>query len=314
MDRLVHAPSPIILYLTGPALLLLLPGTLVALFHPKLRGPERRKTRAAMLIWWPITLYWTIPCALGPGVALLSTALVSAVALREFIAMLPQSDRHPVLDALAFAAVPLHYAAAALGDTRLFLCGILAWGAFVLPLARMRLVGPKDFLAASSRMLFGLVTCVLALSHIYLVFRLPGGTLPVGVEGLAAYLILCVLLNDGLQWITGKLFGKHKIAPIISPNKTWEGFLGGMLATTALSIPISQQVLPVSPLWGALGAVGICTFGYLGDIYVSAIKRDLGVKDAGDAIPGQGGVLDRHDSFMINAPLFAWLWIALLGA
>jgi phosphatidate cytidylyltransferase len=309
----MHGPSSPIVAGFATVLAVVSLASLVAVLHPKLRSPAKRATRMAILSWWPIILFWTLPCALGSVVALVCTALVSAAALREYLRMLPADDRHPTLDALTYAAVPLHYAAATTLDFRLFFGVLVAWAAAVLPLARMVLRGPQGFVAASARVLFGLVVCVLALSHVYLIFRLPVDTRPAGPEGIAAFLIVLVLLSDAAQWSAGKLFGKTKIAPVLSPNKTWEGLIGGLVVNAFIGVWLTKLFLPVPLVVGAAAAAMVGLVGFAGDLYVSAIKRDLGVKDSGSSIPGQGGILDRHDSMVLAAPIYAWAAWTLLG-
>ena len=121
--------------------------------------------------------------------------------------------------------------------------------------------------------------------------------------------IVCHMLNgvtrqsDVLQYIWGKLAGRHKIAPVISPNKTWEGFVGGILSATALGT-LLWWATPFNQ-WQAAGMAFIITvMGFLGGLTMSAIKRDAGVKDWGSSIQGHGGVLDRIDSICFAGPIF----------
>ena len=124
-----------------------------------------------------------------------------------------------------------------------------------------------------------------------------------GPQGLLLYLVLLTQLNDVFQFLAGKTFGRHRITPVISPKKTWEGFLGGVLLTTPLAVAL-RFLTPLSvPLAVGAGLL-ISVFGFVGDVVVSAVKRDVGVKDSSDAIPGHGGVLDRIDSLCYAAPLF----------
>jgi len=110
--------------------------------------------------------------------------------------------------------------------------------------------------------------------------------------------------NDVAQYFWGKLLGRHKVTPNVSPKKTWEGLIGGVLTTVLLATLVGPYLTPMDPLWSALagGVIGIS--GFLGDINISAMKRDLGVKDAGGLIPGHGGILDRVDSLTYAAPAF----------
>ena len=106
-----------------------------------------------------------------------------------------------------------------------------------------------------------------------------------------------------LQYVFGKLMGRHKIAPTLSPSKTWEGFVGGVASATALGAAL-YWITPFSPGQAAAMALVLCLMGFLGGLVFSAIKRDRGVKDWGHMIAGHGGMLDRTDSVIFAAPIF----------
>ena len=106
-----------------------------------------------------------------------------------------------------------------------------------------------------------------------------------------------------LQYIWGKLFGKHLVAPELSPSKTWEGLIGGVGSATLLGAGL-YWATPFKPWQAALLALLICVMGFLGGLVMSAIKRDRGVKDWGTMIEGHGGMLDRLDSIVFAAPIF----------
>ena len=103
----------------------------------------------------------------------------------------------------------------------------------------------------------------------------------------------------------GKLTGRHKVTPTVSPKKTWEGLIGGIATTTLLASLIGPYLTPMDFRWSALAGLTIGLSGFLGDITMSAMKRALGVKDTGGLIPGHGGILDRVDSLTYAAPVFA---------
>lgn len=154
-------------------------------------------------------------------------------------------------------------------------------------------------------LLVGLVIAAM-LSHLALIVNLdvPSTT---GVR-LILLLIITTECNDIFQYLTGKMFGKRKIAPKISPNKTVEGFLGGLILTPVLTNLLGWFLLPErSILFYTLLGLGIAFFGFCGDLFISRIKRRAGVKDTGRLIPGHGGLLDRVDSLIFSAPLFYWL-------
>jgi phosphatidate cytidylyltransferase len=110
-------------------------------------------------------------------------------------------------------------------------------------------------------------------------------------------------MSDVLQYVWGKLTGKHKIAPDVSPNKTWEGFIGGVVTATLLGTAL-WWATPFKPLQAAGASLVITLMGFAGGLVMSAIKRDIGVKDFGAVIEGHGGILDRIDSLCFAAPIF----------
>ena len=137
-------------------------------------------------------------------------------------------------------------------------------------------------------------------------------------DGLAYVLLPLVIawMSDTGAYFTGYFFGKHKMAPIISPKKTWEGFFGGWLVSVgcaALFGVLYQLItgvsLSVSPLWMAVLAIPLAPLSVCGDLLASKIKRHYGIKDYGNIMPGHGGVMDRFDSVIVIAPL---LWLLLL--
>jgi phosphatidate cytidylyltransferase len=109
--------------------------------------------------------------------------------------------------------------------------------------------------------------------------------------------------SDVLQYVWGKLFGRRRILPTISPNKTWEGFLGGVVSASVLSLFV-RFLTPFGVAETLLASFLICLVGFFGGAVMSAVKRDLGTKDFGSLIPGHGGVLDRVDSLCYSAPVF----------
>ena len=129
-------------------------------------------------------------------------------------------------------------------------------------------------------------------------------------------LILTVASADIGAYFAGRHFGQHALAAEISPAKTWEGFWGGMLCVALLATLIWQN-LPLSQLhlgWGSLMVLGLATAGasVVGDLTVSLLKREVGLKDSGSLLPGHGGLMDRLDSICGAAPVFA-LGLLLIG-
>ncbi|WP_346880916.1 phosphatidate cytidylyltransferase [uncultured Algibacter sp.] len=121
------------------------------------------------------------------------------------------------------------------------------------------------------------------------------------------FLVVITELNDVFQYLMGKSLGKHKIASKISPNKTREGLVGGVFLTIILSNLLGYFLLPSSIFINTLLGIILGVLGFFGDIFMSFIKRKTNVKDTGKLLPGHGGLLDRMDSLIFNAPIFFWI-------
>lgn len=116
------------------------------------------------------------------------------------------------------------------------------------------------------------------------------------------FLFILIWSSDTFAYLTGKFFGKHKMAPKISPKKTWEGFAGGVFLTIVLGFFIEKYFPELRGNWMIVGFL-ISVFAPFGDLVESQLKRNFGVKDSGNIIPGHGGILDRLDSFIIAVPV-----------
>ncbi len=118
--------------------------------------------------------------------------------------------------------------------------------------------------------------------------------------------------NDTGAYLSGRSFGKHKLFERISPNKTWEGFIGGVLLALVISLNLEQYFGSLPKWQWASMAIIIGVFGTLGDLVESMLKRSLGVKDSGNILPGHGGLLDRFDGLLIAAPLVYFFLLMFL--
>jgi phosphatidate cytidylyltransferase len=171
------------------------------------------------------------------------------------------------------------------------------------------------FLKAAGTLHWGLMGCVFSISHAaFLTVATDAATgKPFGV-GPLVFLLLVTQFNDVAQYMAGKAFGRRKISPSVSPNKTVEGFAGGVIATIVLSAILFSFLTPLSLAQALALGIALPVAGFLGDITMSAIKRDIGVKDTGSLLPGHGGLLDRIDSLTFTAPLFFHALFYLHGA
>jgi phosphatidate cytidylyltransferase len=281
------------------------------ILHPKLRGPEGKPIRQAINSWWPPALIGGVVVTASVWVAVAVFAGVSLGTLYEYHRMLPPESRNRVVEVFAYLAVPLHYGLLATAPN-LFVAGIAAWTFGVLPLAWIFTAGPRGLTTGLLRIQWGVVLTVAALSHVVRLRTLDANIHPAGGAGLAAFLLVAVMSNDAAQYVFGKLLGRTALAPSRSPKKTWEGFIGGLVTTMIVAAVVSPLVTPFNAMQGVLIGAVLSIAGLLGDLLVSGIKRDAGVKDTGAVLPQHGGVLDRCDSLLFAAPLFfygvrAWL-------
>lgn len=258
--------------------------------------------------WWVMVGAIGLAFAFGtPGVVLLFAG-ISACALREFTQVLDTRDADRPAIAVAFWLVlPLQYAAVWAGWFGVYAVLVPLLAFIALPVAGvLGGGGTQRYLERTSRLQWGLVTCVLCISHVPALATLPM-TGEAGQTGhpllLIAFLVIVVQGSDVLQYIWGKLLGRRKVAPVLSPSKTWEGLLGGVASATAVGAAL-HWITPFTPLQAAGMAFVLCALGFLGGLVMSAIKRDRGVKDWGQLIQGHGGMLDRLDSLIFAAPVF----------
>ena len=124
-----------------------------------------------------------------------------------------------------------------------------------------------------------------------------------GGRALLLFVVFITEMNDVFQFTWGKLLGRYKILPKVSPNKTWEGLIGGVITTVVVGYFL-RFLTPFSELEILITCGVIAITGFIGDVVVSAIKRDIGLKDTGNTIPGHGGILDRIDSLAFTGPVF----------
>jgi len=258
------------------------------------------RTRA----WWWMCAIFGGALAGGRGWSAVLFALVSFAALREMVTISPtRRADHRTLFWMFFAVVPLQYVFVWIGWQGMAMVFIPVY-AFCFVAIRSTLIGDhRDYLARVARLLFAQTICVYFVSHApaLLALEIPGWS---GDNAtLLFFLVLVVQLSDVLQYVWGKLCGRHRIAPHLSPNKTWEGFVGGVASATAVGAAL-WWATPFTPLQAAALALGITLMGFASGIVMSAIKRDAGIKDYGDTIPGHGGIMDRIDSLCFAAPVF----------
>jgi phosphatidate cytidylyltransferase len=259
---------------------------------------------ARIKAWWMMTAAIGLALLAGKGGVIALFAFASLVALREYATI--TSTRHGDHRALVvgfFVVLPLQYYLVWIEWYGLYSIFIPVYAFLTLPILAALSGDARDYLARTAGIQWGLMITVFCISHVpaLLMLDIPGYE---GRNGfLLVFLILVVQSSDVLQYVWGKLLGKRKIAPQLSPSKTVEGFLGGVASATALGAAL-WWITPFSPGAAALMSLVIALMGFLGGLVMSAIKRDRGIKDWGALIEGHGGVLDRLDSVCFSAPIF----------
>jgi phosphatidate cytidylyltransferase len=263
-----------------------------------------QEVKARTRSWWVMATVFIVATVFNTKISYVAIAFLSFVAFRELYSLLGfrDSDRRAIF--WAFIAIPVQYYLAYLGWYGAFIIFIPVVMFLVLPL-RLVLKGDTAGITKSMGLMqWTLMLTVFGISHMAYLLSLPElKGFHAGGRGLLLFLVFLTEINDVMQFTWGKLFGKYKIIPKVSPNKTWEGFIGGMICTTAIGYGLSF----LTPLntWQVLFVSFMVAFaGFAGDVVMSSIKRDIGVKDTGTAIPGHGGVLDRIDSLAYTAPAF----------
>lgn len=259
---------------------------------------------ARVRAWWSMVAIFAAAFILGKNATIVLFAFISFFAFREFITLTPTKvGDHRALSLSFFILIPVQYWLIGINWYALFSIFIPVYGFLLLPSLSALAQDTENFLARSAKIQWGVMATIYCISHVpaLLLLDIPGYS---GQNALLLfYLILIVQISDVLQYVFGKLFGKTKIAPIVSPSKTVEGFIGGAASATAIGGAM-WWITPFTPLQATGMAFIIVLMGFLGGLTLSAVKRSLGAKDWGTMIKGHGGMLDRMDSVVFAAPIF----------
>lgn len=254
--------------------------------------------------WWVLVGLGLPVLALGKGVTIVLFAVLSFLTLREFISLTPtrQGDR-VVLFAAFFVAVPFQYALVASDWYGLFSILIPVYGFFAMAAMSTFAQDTQHFLERNAKIQWAVMVCVYGISHAPALLFLEIPNHQGQQAAMLLFFLLVVQLSDVMQYVFGKLMGRRKVAPILSPNKTVEGLVGGGLSASLVGA-LLHSFTPFSAAQAFLLSLAIVIAGFFGGLVLSAVKRSLGAKDWGISIPGHGGVLDRLDSVAFAAPIF----------
>ncbi len=259
---------------------------------------------ARIKAWWIMAAVFFGAISVDNRISLVFFGFLSFWSLKEYITLLKTRPADHRALVWAFICIPIQYFWIAIGWYGMFIIFIPVYMFLFLPIRLVMARETSGFVASASQIQWGLMAFVFGLSHLAMLLTLPAsvGSTANG-RTLLLFLVFVVEMSDVLQYVWGKTLGRHKIIPSVSPNKTWEGFLGGIISTSLLSLFI-RFLTPFTPLETIGVALLLTVAGFFGGAVMSAVKRDFGVKDFGGLIPGHGGMLDRVDSLCYAAPVF----------
>jgi len=254
--------------------------------------------------WWVMSIILLLAILVGTVGTLILFVLISFFALRECITLTPtQLGDHQALFWCFFIFLPVQYLWIGLDWYNLFAIFIPVF-VFLFIATRIAINGDTvDFLGRVAKIQWSMMISVYCISHIPALLLLDIANFQMQNIKLIMFLVIVVQLSDVLQYVFGKLFGRHPIVPKLSPNKTIEGFVGGIVSASLIGTSL-WWITPFTFWQAGLISLLITLLGFCGGLCMSAIKRDRGIKDFGTIIEGHGGMMDRIDSLCFAAPVF----------
>ncbi|MBC7965422.1 MAG: CDP-archaeol synthase [Fuerstia sp.] len=308
----MHINADLLWMLTGTFAALCV-GTVVRIVALRHADPDLATKRMGSLkVWWTLAALMSVAAVFERPAAAVLLAVASFLGLREFLQLIGKQRIGKAAKIVAYLSVPLQYLLIAMGfesEAKVTLpIGML----LLLSAVRLAKGDTQGFIRTTGSVYWGVMLLVYCLSHAAMLFTIAADHTPVvGASGWFLFVVIVTETDDIAQALIGRVIGRRKITPVISPNKTWEGFLGGVITSVVLSLLLAPWLTSfpsISTSRGLLLSVGsgllIVTAAFLGDINMSAIKRDVGVKDGSSILPGMGGIIDRVDSLTFTAPAF----------
>ncbi|MDP2492269.1 phosphatidate cytidylyltransferase [Vibrio splendidus] len=284
--------------------LVLVIGTLVYLYLSRRNPNDYLELKLRIRSWWWMIGIVFVALYLPTQYTLIFVAFLSFMGLKEFLSIVPtrMTDRRVIF--WAYLSIPFQYYWLSIGWYGMYIIFIPVYMFLYLPMVAVLIGDTKGFIRSAGIIHWALMLTVFCVSHMAYLLVLPSKNPEAGSMGMLLFLLVFTQFNDVCQYVWGKSFGKHKIVPKVSPNKTWEGFICGAATIIIISYFVAPYLTPLTPVQGLVAGMIIAFSGFIGDLVISSVKRDLQIKDTSQFIPGHGGILDRIDSLMFTAPLF----------
>jgi phosphatidate cytidylyltransferase len=253
--------------------------------------------------WWAILILITLVFMLPNWLATGTMAFLTFSALREYLANVVKETHYRRTLFLVYLTIPVQFYLARYGSPYSFNFFIPVFVFFIMPIRNVLSGSHEKYIEFNGKVFWGVMLIVYGFSLVtFLRYRVMIKDFTGSPELLILLIVFLTQFNDVLQFLWGKSIGKNKLSPVISPNKTIEGFVGAALTMGGVTYLLSSY-LPFRSAWETIFfGVALSTLGLFGDLNMSAIKRDLGIKDMDDLIPGHGGILDRLDSLSFTLP------------
>lgn len=254
--------------------------------------------------WWVMAITFSLAMVTGGAGSLVLFSLVSFLSLRELVTLAPtkKADYSTLLWCF-FVVIPLQYILVGMQWYGLFSILIPVYAFIFISIGCAIQGDTEHFLERAAKIQWGLMISVYCVSHVPALLSLDIPDYAGQNVKLLLFFVLVVQLSDIFQYVWGKLLGRRKIAPELSPNKTLEGFLGGIFSAATVGT-LLYWATPFSPWQAFFASIIITMMGFFGGLVMSAVKRDRGIKDYGSIIKGHGGMMDRIDSLCFAAPVF----------
>lgn len=272
----------------------------VYILTKKFASSDFSELKARVKLWWGMVAVFSASTLFNPYVSIVSLAFLCLFALKEFFSLtsLRKNDRRIFI--WAYLSIPVQFYWIIIGWYGMFIIFIPIYMFLFLPIVRIQSGGTKGFLKSVSSTQWGLMLMVFGLSHLAYFQKISS---EYGAK-LVLYLVLLTQLNDVVQYLISKTIGKRKVTPSANPNITTEGFVIAFIITVGVAALIGPFLTPMNITYSIFAGILISVTGFIGNLNLSFVKRDLSLSDESKSIPPKESFLSRIDSLSYTAPLF----------